>query len=53
MSLTILAHELLAKYTIELDTFAADSLAEDDIVAFMNWIDARRHQKTLAKQIGP
>jgi hypothetical protein len=41
-SLTLLVHGLLTNYVIELDAFAADPAAADDVDRFLDWVAARK-----------
>lgn len=41
-NLTLLAHELLVNYSIELDEYQAAGETRDDIVPFQDWVGARR-----------
>ncbi len=41
-SLTALVHGLLINYVLELDTFATDPSASDNVDTFLNWVTARR-----------
>lgn len=41
-SLTALAHELLAQFSVELDEYEAAGETKDDIDPFMGWVQARR-----------
>jgi hypothetical protein len=41
-SLTLLVHGLLTNYVIELDAFAADPAATDDVDRFLDWVATRK-----------
>lgn len=41
-SLTLLVHGLLTNYVVELDAFAADPAATDDVDCFLDWVATRR-----------
>jgi len=43
-SLTLLVHSLLTNYVIELDAFAADPAATDDVDRFLDWVATRREK---------